>query len=272
MNKEFYESKRFLNCINKMGGTVLVGGCTRSNLLETVCCCAVGFKNRISDVFSSVCDLVYDFGNSFAELHTDSISLNIRCEHFFVANSDNTISYNLSCLDNGYIYSVIYFVYTYVLQKLDLDYLLGRFFDFPAMTVELLQNTILFLNSTTKVIRLLRLVLYVKMPLLKLLMFLLTVYLLQHPLMLLARISYRTVVPSKSVLIMSITPLSLSPYWLTTALISFLLLTKLPLIALMLWTNVTMFPILTAHYQPVLTNRYIVAFGHIQTAAGIIAI
>lgn len=130
MNKEFYESKRFLNCINKMGGTVLVGGCTRSNLLETVCCCAVGFKNRISDVFSSDCDLVYDFGNSFAELHTDSISLNIRCEHFFVANSDNTISYILSCLDNGYIYSVIYFVYTDVLQKLDLDYLLGRFFDF----------------------------------------------------------------------------------------------------------------------------------------------
>ena len=130
MDKEFYESKRFLNCINKMGGTVLVGVCTRSNLLETVCCCAVGFKNRISDVFSSDCDLVYDFGNSFAELHTDSISLNIRCEHFFVANSDNTISYNLSCIYNGYIYSVLYFIYSDVSQKLDLDYLLGRFFDF----------------------------------------------------------------------------------------------------------------------------------------------
>ena len=140
MTQLFYEQDYFLNDVKKMGGTVIEGFRKHSYSVEHIKCCAIGFNNPISDFFPSECDLVFDFDSTFPELHSDNESINIRCEHFFVGSSDNTISYTLSCIYEGWIYSVIYFVYSDVCPTLDFDFMLGQFLDFLGLSRYIRKN------------------------------------------------------------------------------------------------------------------------------------
>ncbi len=137
MKKEFFESKDFKNSVDAIGGEIIDSGETRQVDYNEKCL-AVKLKQKITDVFKSSAscsedgipkDFEYDFSNSFPELKSDKPSLVIRCEPFFVGNLDNIISYNLSCIYDGYIYTIIYYVYSDIEPKLPLNYLLGRFFD-----------------------------------------------------------------------------------------------------------------------------------------------
>lgn len=142
MNCIYYKSSNFVSAVKALSGKQISAGSTRCvNYNEK--CCLIHFNHRIEDYWRSVDgsyyvdpdhDLVYsdfelEFSEEFSALRSKNKSLIIYCDHLFVGNSNNTISYVFSCLYNGWIHTFIYFVFTDVVHNLSLDYMLGRIFD-----------------------------------------------------------------------------------------------------------------------------------------------
>ena len=79
-----------------------------------------------ADIYS---DYVID-SQFLNEMQSDNDSLIIRADSFWVGNPSNLISYNLSCVKNEFVFNFVFFVFSDVVRKLSIDYLLGRVLDY----------------------------------------------------------------------------------------------------------------------------------------------